>query len=44
MLDYNVPKGKLVRGMTVFEVVAAIRGSEVRHALSCEITVCSVRV
>jgi len=29
MLDYNVPKGKLVRGMTVFDVVRSIKGDKV---------------
>ena len=42
MLDYNVPKGKLVRGMTVFEVVAAIRGDKVRCVLLRGIARCDV--
>lgn len=29
MLDYNVPGGKLNRGMAVYEVLVAIKGAEV---------------
>jgi farnesyl diphosphate synthase len=29
MLDYNVPGGKLNRGMAVYDVLAALKGSEV---------------
>jgi hypothetical protein len=29
MLDYNVPGGKLNRGMAVYDVLAAMKGSEV---------------
>jgi hypothetical protein len=29
MLDYNVPGGKLNRGMAVYDVLAAIKGAEV---------------
>ncbi len=34
MLDYNVPGGKLNRGMAVYDVLASIKGDEVR-ASSC---------
>lgn len=30
MTDYNVPGGKLNRGMAVYDVLAAIKGAEVR--------------
>jgi ATP-dependent protease ClpP protease subunit len=30
MLDYNVPGGKLNRGMAVYDVLASIKGAEVR--------------
>lgn len=30
MLDYNVPGGKLNRGMAVYDVLAAIKGEDVR--------------
>jgi farnesyl diphosphate synthase len=29
MLDYNVPGGKLNRGMAVYDVLAAMKGPEV---------------
>jgi farnesyl diphosphate synthase len=29
MLDYNVPGGKLNRGMAVYDVLAAMKGAEV---------------
>ena len=32
MLDYNVPGGKLNRGMAVYDVLASIKGPEVRCA------------
>ncbi|KAF8064640.1 FPS1 [Scenedesmus sp. PABB004] len=31
MLDYNVPGGKLNRGMAVYDVLASIKGAEVRR-------------
>ena len=30
MLDYNVPGGKLNRGMAVYDVLAACKGTDVR--------------
>jgi ATP-dependent protease ClpP protease subunit len=30
MYDYNVPGGKLNRGMAVYDVLAAVKGAEVR--------------
>lgn len=35
VLDYNVPGGKLNRGMAVYDVLAAIKGAEVCAAGSC---------
>jgi ATP-dependent protease ClpP protease subunit len=32
MLDYNVPGGKLNRGMAVYDVLASIKGAEVRKS------------
>jgi ATP-dependent protease ClpP protease subunit len=32
MLDYNVPGGKLNRGMAVYDVLAAMKGTEVGGA------------
>ena len=34
MLDFNVPGGKLNRGMAVYDVLAAISGAEVRSWLA----------
>jgi hypothetical protein len=34
VMDYNVPGGKLNRGMAVYDVIAAIKGAEVRSALA----------
>lgn len=34
MLDYNVPGGKLNRGMAVYDVLASIQGEEVSAANS----------
>lgn len=41
MLDYNVPGGKLNRGMAVYDVLAAIKGAEVRtgRPISCHLIV-----
>lgn len=33
ILDYNVPGGKLNRGMAVYDVLVAILGAEVSHAV-----------
>jgi farnesyl diphosphate synthase len=46
MLDYNVPGGKLNRGMAVYDVLASIKGAEVgtsrrTHACVCGWWVCS---
>lgn len=32
MLDYNVPGGKLNRGMAVFDVLKAVKGTKVRSS------------
>ncbi len=31
MLDYNVPGGKLNRGMAVYDVLVAVKGEQVRR-------------
>jgi len=35
VLDYNVPGGKLNRGMAVFDVLEAIKGADVRAQKTC---------
>ena len=39
MLDYNVPGGKLNRGMAVADVLAAVKSNQVQHGhwLSCQL-------
>jgi farnesyl diphosphate synthase len=38
MLDYNVPGGKLNRGMAVYDVLASIKNPAVRDSTCCSST------